>query len=63
MQPTKEAWEKWDKFLPWLNKSTDPDKSLSWAEAGLKDGAPEEAKVAYADYLEMKKRRDERGLK
>jgi hypothetical protein len=59
---TSEAFDKFDKFIPWLNKSTDPRKSLSWDVAGLKDGAPEEAKVAYADYLEMKKRRDERGV-
>ena len=59
---TAEAWEKWDKFLPWLNKSTDPHKSLSWVEAGLKDGAPEEAKAAYTDYLDMVKRRQERGV-
>lgn len=62
MQPTEEAWEKWDKFIPWLNKSTDPDKSLSWEEAGLKEGSPNEAHIAYAEFLEFMKGCHERGV-
>ena len=62
MQPTKEAWEKWDKFLPWLNENPYRDRTIPWDKRGLKDGAPEEAKAAYVEFLDMVKRRQERGV-
>jgi hypothetical protein len=58
MLPTKEAWEKWDKFIPWLNEKP----RTSWEEAGLRADAPEEAQKAYAEYRAEKEERRKRGL-
>jgi hypothetical protein len=59
--PTREYSENIAKFRPWLNERT--HRSIPYEELGLKDGAPEEAKAAYAKYLKEEERRHERGLK
>lgn len=50
---TAEADEKFDKFVPWLNENNDPNILQSYEERGLKDGAPEEVKAIYAEFLAM----------
>jgi hypothetical protein len=46
-----------DKFYDWLQEG-----DSNWENRGLKDNAPEEAKNAYAEYLEMIKIAQEKGI-
>jgi hypothetical protein len=46
-----------DKFYDWLKEG-----NASWEELGLKDDAPDEAKTAYTEYVEMMKQAREEGV-
>jgi hypothetical protein len=53
-------------FYDWLNDyDTGADGSIckSWEERGLRADAPDEAKKAYAEYLAIKKKWRECGVK
>lgn len=56
MSLSREAMEKYSLFIPWLNENPYHDRSIPWKDRGLKDGAPEEARSAYADFLAMEER-------
>jgi hypothetical protein len=52
-----------EKFMPWLNENPYMDRSIPWVERGLKAGATEEARKAYAEYCTEEKSRMEKGIK
>lgn len=58
-----EARKKFSLFTPWLNDWADPNIFQPVAELGLKDGAPEEARAAYADFLAMVERSRQTGTR
>jgi hypothetical protein len=61
-----EYWKIIHTFLDWLNDyDTGPDGSIckSFEERGLREDAPDEAKAAYAYFLEAEKDMRERGVK
>jgi hypothetical protein len=60
---TREASERNTKFRPWLNENPYMDRSIPWAERGLRADAPEEARKAYADYLKDKEEEQRTGRK
>ena len=56
-----EEYGKWlEKFEPWLNDGEEY-QLLDMADWGLKEGAPEEAKIAYAEYVADYERRKASG--
>jgi hypothetical protein len=54
-----------DTFFDWLNDYDTGDGSIckTWEERGIREDAPDEAKKAYAYYLEVEKDMREHGVK
>jgi hypothetical protein len=51
-----------DSFFDWINPFGD-DPFASFEERGIREDAPDEAKKAYAQFLEIEKGMRERGVK
>jgi hypothetical protein len=50
-----------EKFYYWLNAQS--YRTQSWEERGIRENAPDEAKKAYAQFLEIEKDMREHGKK